>query len=403
MTTLGEKLIAKLGVKNAAYFVPPYLAETFRAEVNCPVNDLAALQGDDLLLLDGRVKAAALDIAPHGPSLAACDADGEALCVRVAREDLHKLDCASLESFLASAKERLPAAAPPAAWRYIWELVLANAEQLAADFAAAGRRGVEGAIEQPFALRGSRDDLYIAPGAVVHPMTVIDCERGPVYIDRDAVIHPFTRVEGPCYVGRGSMLLGCKCRRGNSIGPMCRLGGEVEESIIHGFSNKYHEGFLGHAYVGQWVNLGALTTNSDLKNDYSEVSVVLDGRAPIGTGSSKVGSLIGDHAKTAIGVLLNTGAYVGAMTITTACGKLLPKFLPSFGWHIDGVLSEGFGRQRLYQTARAAMARRGRQWTAADEALWDAVHEQTAPARNAAIRKRKKVPGTKSGDNGKYG
>ena len=80
-----------------------------------------------------------------------------------------------------------------------------------------------------------------------------------------AEIHPFTRIEGPCYIGRKSILLGAKCREGNSIGPMCRIGGEVEESIIQGYSNKYHDGFLGHAYVGQWVNLGALTTNSDLQ------------------------------------------------------------------------------------------------------------------------------------------
>ena len=93
-----------------------------------------------------------------------------------------------------------------------------------------------------------------------------------------AEIHPFTRIEGPCYIGRNSILLGAKCREGNSIGPMCRVGGEVEESIIQGYSNKYHDGFLGHAYVGQWVNLGALTTNSDLKNDYSEVKITLDGR-----------------------------------------------------------------------------------------------------------------------------
>ena len=114
-------------------------------------------------------------------------------------------------------------------------------------------------------------------------MVVIDAEHGPIYIDEGAEIHPFTRIEGPCYIGRNSILLGAKCREGNSIGPMCRVGGEVEESIIQGYSNKYHDGFLGHAYVGQWVNLGALTTNSDLKNDYSEVKVVLDGRTQLST------------------------------------------------------------------------------------------------------------------------
>ena len=142
-------------------------------------------------------------------------------------------------------------------------------------------------------------------------MVVLDAEHGPIYIDAGAEIHPFTRIEGPCYIGAGSVLFGAKCRAGNSIGPMCRIGGEIEGTIIQGYSNKYHDGFLGHAYVGQWVNLGALTTNSDLKNDYSEVRITLDGQSPIATGSNKVGALIGDHAKTSIGTLLNTGDVRG--------------------------------------------------------------------------------------------
>jgi hypothetical protein len=142
--------------------------------------------------------------------------------------------------------------------------------------------------------------------------------------------------------------------------------------------------------VGQWVNLGALTTNSDLKNDYSGVSVVLDGRRPIATGSTKVGSLIGDHAKTSIGTLLNTGAYVGAMTMIVTGGKLLPKFLPTFGAYVEGAVTEGFGKAKLYATAKAAMARRNCVWTPADEALWDAVYEMTAPEREEAIRRGRK-------------
>ena len=312
---------------------------------------------------------------------------------RIAKTDLAKLKTDSFDALLDSAQEALPAAEAPAAWNYTWDLVLANPAQLAADFAAAGRSGIEGRIEEPSAIRGSRKDVYVAPGAVVHPMVVIDAEHGPVYLDEGVEVHPFTRIEGPCYVGRKSILLGCKCREGNSIGPMCRLGGEVEESIIHGYSNKYHDGFLGHAYVGQWVNLGALTTNSDLKNDYSSVSIVLDGRTPVSTGSTKVGALIGDHTKTSIGTLLNTGAYLGAMTIIATNGKLLPKFIPSFGWYIEGAVTKGFGKQKLYSTAKTAMSRRKCAWTEADQSLWDAIYEMTAPERDEAIRKGRKQLG----------
>jgi len=276
---------------------------------------------------------------------------------------------------------------PPETWHYGWELVLANATRIKTDFAAAGRYGVEGRVEQPFSLRGGEKDIYIAAGAVVHPMVVIDATEGPVYIDSGVEVHPFTRIEGPCYIGRDSVLYRTNCRAGNSIGPVCRVGGEIEESIIHGYSNKYHDGFLGHAYVGEWVNLGAQTTNSDLRNDYSNVSVTLDGRHPIDTGSPKVGSLIGDHTKTSIGTLLNTGAYVGAMTLIATTGKLLPRFIPSFGWLIDGCVSNGFGKTRLYSAAKAAMQRRGREWTEAQHAMWEEIHELTAGPRESAIKK----------------
>jgi hypothetical protein len=168
---------------------------------------------------------------------------------------------------------------------------------------------------------------------------------------------------------------------------MCRLGGEVEGSIVHGYSNKYHDGFLGHAYVGQWVNLGALTTNSDLKNDYSRVSVTLDGRTAIDTGSTKVGALVGDHTKTSIGCLLNTGACVGAMALIATTGRLLPKFIPSFAWLVEGVVTKGFGRKSLYQTAATAMGRRNCRWTPADEALWEEVFRITAAERGEAVDK----------------
>jgi hypothetical protein len=169
------------------------------------------------------------------------------------------------------------------------------------------------------------------------------------------------------------------------------VGGEVEEAIIHGHSNKYHDGFLGHAYVGQWVNLGALTTNSDLKNDYSNVEVSLDGGRPINTESRKVGSLIGDHTKTSIGTLFNTGACVGAMAVIAATGKPLPKFIPSFAWFLEGVVTKGFGKRKLYETAKTVMDRRGFQWTPAQQAMWDEIYEITAPERDKAIKKGRRI------------
>jgi UDP-N-acetylglucosamine diphosphorylase/glucosamine-1-phosphate N-acetyltransferase len=386
--SLGDKLISRIGAGNVAYFVPDYMAASYRAKVESPVNDVSVLKGEDLLIVDPRIKADGFNVPADGPSEVGLDEQGNVLYARVAEADLAKLATEDIGKLMEAAKAKLTNVKfSLPTWQYIWDLVLANAEQITADFSTAGRSGVEGLVEEPSAIRGDKKDVYIAEGATVHPMVVLDAEHGPIYIDEDVEVHPFSRIEGPCYVGKDSVLLGAKCREGNSIGPACRVGGELEESIIHGYSNKYHDGFLGHAYVGEWVNLGALTTNSDLKNDYSNVEVLLDGRRSINTGSTKVGSLIGDHVKTSIGTLLNTGSYVGAMALIMATGKPLPKFIPSFAWFLEGFVTKGFGKGKLYETAKTAMSRRGCQWTEAEQDMWNAVFEMTAPMRNKAVKK----------------
>ena len=391
MNSLADKLIARIKPDSVAYFVPDYMAEVYKDHVKKPVNDSATLAGDDLILVDPLVKAESFDIPAKGPGQVGLDENGRILYARINKGDIKKSGFDDIEAFLASIKSELPnVSCKLATWEYVWDLILANGEHITAEFAVAGRKGFEGSLEEPVAVRGSRKDVFVAPGVKIHPMVTIDAEHGPVYIDERAEIHPFTRIEGPCYIGKDSILLGAKCREGNSIGPFCRVGGEVEESIIHGYSNKYHDGFLGHSYVGEWVNLGALTTNSDLKNDYSNVSVMMDGQRAINTGSTKVGSLIGDHVKTSIGTLLNTGSYVGAMALIMATGKPLPKHIPSFAWFIEGIVTKGFGKGKLYETAKTAMSRRKCQWTPAMEKMWNTVFEMTAPVRMRAIKKGRK-------------
>jgi UDP-N-acetylglucosamine diphosphorylase/glucosamine-1-phosphate N-acetyltransferase len=240
---------------------------------------------------------------------------------------------------------------------------------------------------------GPREQVYIAPGAEVEPFVCIDSRHGPVCIDEGATVNPHTRLEGPCYIGKKTMIVGAKIREGCSIGPVCRVGGECEESIIHGFSNKYHDGFLGHAYVCEWVNLGALTTNSDIKNDYGPVKVYVKGEQ-MDTGTTKVGCFIGDHTKTSIGVVLNTGSSIGVMTLLMTSGSVLPKYIPSFAWFVDGAVTKGFGLEALLDTARLAMGRRKRELTKVEEDLIREVHRLTDEERLAAVRKdRRKLLG----------
>jgi len=398
MNSLADKLIAKTAAKEVACFVPEYLADVFREQSGWPVNDLASLTGDDLFIVDGRVKANSLNLDVAGASQAVWGDQGELLVARIAQSDAVQLPTDSFSSFLNAIKDQVDSVeASIETWNYTWDLVLSNPDTLVDDFRSCGDQGIEGIVEEPNAIRGSQKDVFIGPGALVHPMVVIDAENGPVYIDQGAEIHPFSRIEGPCYIGKKSILLGAKCREGNSIGDVCRVGGEVEEAIIHGYSNKYHDGFLGHAYVGEWVNLGALTTNSDLKNDYTNVTVTLDGHTPIDTGSKKVGALIGDHTKTSIGTLMNTGANVGAMALIAASGKPLPKFIPSFAWFLEGVVTKGFGKRKLYETAQTVMGRRGRTWSPPMEAMWDEIFRITAAQRNELVKKGRKALSAKRG------
>jgi UDP-N-acetylglucosamine diphosphorylase/glucosamine-1-phosphate N-acetyltransferase len=204
-------------------------------------------------------------------------------------------------------------------------------------------------------------------------------------IGPDAVVTAFSRLEGPCVIGPRSRVNGANLRAGTTLGPDCRVGGEIECSIIQGCSNKAHEGFLGHSYLGEWVNLGAGTQTSDLRNDYGEVSVVVNGRL-IRTGQNKIGCFLGDHTKTAVGTLLNTGTSVGAFCNLLPDG-LLPRRIPSFVRCLEGRLTYNDDLENQLNTAGRVMARRGRELTPAHEALYRAAFEETAVDRFDAERR----------------
>jgi UDP-N-acetylglucosamine diphosphorylase/glucosamine-1-phosphate N-acetyltransferase len=199
------------------------------------------------------------------------------------------------------------------------------------------------------------------------------------------VITAFTRLEGPCYVGPRTQVHGAKIRAGTTLGPDCRIGGEVEASIVQGCTNKYHDGFLGHAYVGEWVNLGAGTQNSDLRNDYGEVRMTVNGRL-VNTGRTKVGCYLGDHTKSGLSTLLNTGANIGVFCNLLPTGGLLPKYVPSFTSVWNGALTENVDLPALLHTAGTVMQRRGQKLTEAQRNLYARVMEQTASVRRGAIR-----------------
>ena len=267
-----------------------------------------------------------------------------------------------------------------------WNLIEHNSEQLIADFGRRITRPTKANIDPRAAILGSDDNVFIHPTADIDPFVVIDARSGPVWVDERASLQAFTRVEGPCFIGREAQLFRANVKAGTTIGPVCRVGGEIEECILHSHANKYHDGFLGHGYVCPWVNLGALTTNSDLKNDYSSVKVPLSGES-IDSGSKKVGCFIGDHTKTAIGSFLNTGTSVGAMSLVLPGGELLPKHVPPFSriWHgsLDSLATDGL--EAGIETARIAMGRRDVELTPAMERLLRLAFRQTQDERQHAL------------------
>jgi UDP-N-acetylglucosamine diphosphorylase/glucosamine-1-phosphate N-acetyltransferase len=281
---------------------------------------------------------------------------------------------------------RRPQPLPGTLLTYPWHVINHNRDWLVTDFRQRVSQPTKAAPVPHVAILGSDADVFIHPSAEVDPFVAIDAREGPVWVDEQVRLQAFTRLEGPCFIGRGSQLFRANVKAGTTIGPVCRVGGEIEECIFHGFANKYHDGFLGHAYVCPWVNLGALTTNSDLKNDYSSVKVVVSGEA-VDSGSRKVGCFIGDHTKTAIGSFFNTGTSVGAMSLILPAGELLPKHIPPFSriWHGELEALDEAGLDAAIQTARIAMTRRGVDLTPAAERLLRNAYQETHSLRHDAL------------------
>jgi len=247
---------------------------------------------------------------------------------------------------------------------YIWDLVHWNEEAIVADAIQMENR--------PRAPKGkyhiiAEQDVIVSPEAKIAPGVVLDAGKGPVVIDVGASIGANSVLEGPVYIGRYSTISPQSyIYSSTSIGPMCKVGGEVAASIFLGYSNKAHYGFVGHSYVGEWVNLGAGTTTSNLKNTYGPIKMRI-GNKEIETDRRFLGSMIGDHAKTAIGTRLMTGSYIGYCS-HLAASALPPHFIPSFTFWTDAGQAP-FNMEKAREVMKRVYSRRDRAWDEDDEAM----------------------------------
>ncbi len=249
-----------------------------------------------------------------------------------------------------------------------WEIIHANERALFADWSDADAN-CENHSARVYAGTYilAPEKVHLGRGTRIKPCAVIDAEEGPVWIGDNVTISPHTYIQGPVSIGPGSLIQpGAVIHPGTTIGPVCKVGGEIDASVIHGYSNKQHDGFLGHSYVGMWVNIAADCINSDLKNTYGMVRVPINGR-PVETGEMFVGMLVGDYSKLGINVSFPTGAVVGFCSSVFAAQS--PKFVPSFVW-VDGENWLSFDEERGIEIVEKVMDRRQREFSSPQRTLF---------------------------------
>lgn len=260
-----------------------------------------------------------------------------------------------------------------------WDLFSKNDETLKADFQMLTKGRASAKLSTTNFVRGSQDDIFIEEGAEVE-YAFLNAESGPVYIGKDAVLMEGSKIRGPfALCDHAQLKLDAKIYGPTTIGPHCKVGGEITNSVFLGYSNKAHDGFLGHAVVGEWVNIGADTNNSNLKNTYDPVKLwSYESKRFVNTGLQFCGLIIGDHSKTGINTMFNTGTVVGVSCNLYGSG-FQRNFIPSFSW--GGPLKMmTYNLEKSFDVARAVMARRKISFTDEDREILTYIYNQTLNA-----------------------
>ncbi len=269
-----------------------------------------------------------------------------------------------------------------------WDLIPLTEELLRADLERTVDGRILGEVDDGVRVFGDRAKLHIGEGSTVEPFVTVDLRKGPVYIGEGSTVMSHSRVSGPCFIGRGSVVFPGSNVASSLIGEVSRVGGEVESSVVAGYSNKRHYGYLGHSYVGEWVNLGAGTTVSNLKNTYGTVRVRM-GKSVVDTGRVFLGPLVGDHVKSAIGTLVFSGKAIGAFSHVYGT---VTEDVPPFTVHARPLIGDLYELtlESALETARRMMSRRGMSPSPAFERAVRVAFELTAEERRASGVKRER-------------
>ena len=261
--------------------------------------------------------------------------------------------------------------------RHPWDIFTHNEEQLRQDYALVTQSRVSQQITDPYTRIYQPEQVFVEEGAVIRA-AIISAEDGPVYIGKNATVHENAVIKGPFAMLENSHVnIGSKIREATTVGPNCKVGGEVKNTVFLANSNKGHEGFVGNSVVGEWCNFGADTNTSNLKNNYQSVRAWSYAKGAYeNTGLQFCGLLMGDHSKCGINTMFNTGTVVGVFANIFGAG-FPPKFVPSFTW--GGTPGQGdavYSFDKAAETLDRILKRRGLVLSSVEISLLKHVFEQ---------------------------
>lgn len=265
--------------------------------------------------------------------------------------------------------------------RQVWDIFSYNGAQIQSDFSKLIMSRKSETLTDPFTRCYAPENIFIEPGANIKA-AILNAENGPIYIGKNASIQEGASIQGPFAMGEGAVVAqNAKIRVNTTIGPFCKIGGEVSGSVLFGYSNKGHDGYLGNSVLGEWCNLGANTNNSNLKNDHSNVKIHSYATDQLeDTGLQFCGLFMGDYSKAGISTMFNTGTVVGVSVNVYGSG-FQAKHIASFSW---GGNTEGFTEYRFPKAlavAQDTVSRKNITFDKKKELILKEVFDQTQNQR----------------------
>lgn len=365
--TLREKWERHLKRNDSSWLTENYLQSKFPFQ---PGNDNLVINGS--VFPNAKLVAEINDLPPDSKLLN----NGVVVACRVPAQQLEGIS--SIEQLVTA--KTLSSTASVTRLKNNWDLFALNDAALRADFSLLTAGRTSQSLSKTNQVLGT-EQVFLEEGARVE-CSVLNASTGPIYIGRDAEVMEGTLIRGPfALCDHGQLKMGAKIYGATTIGPHCRVGGEVNNSVLFGYSNKAHDGFLGNSVIGEWCNLGADSNNSNLKNNYSNVKVwSYQDEGYVNTGLQFCGLIMGDHSKCSINTMFNTGTVVGVSANIFGTG-FPPKFIPSFSW--GG--SEGFATYRLEDAMHVAsrvFERRQMKFDEAEQSVFRHLFDSTTKYRS---------------------